>query len=199
MRPQMQRNGLTIRAFWSTLARHSRFLLPPFPFVDVTRATYWSVLGGAALWCLLLVAAPLLAAGGQPFSVLGDALYRFFDPICHQLETRSLTVAGHPLAVCSRCSAIYVAFLAGTVLFPLVRPLRTSAGLSRGWIAAAVTPMVLDAVLGAIGVHEPGFATRLVTGGIFGFAAVFVVLPPGLQAVREIALQRKSRRETSAA
>jgi len=167
--------------------------------VDVTRATYWCVLGGAALWCLLLVAAPLFTAAGQPLSAFGGALYRFFDPICHQLETRSLTVAGHPLAVCSRCSAIYVAFLAGAAVFPLVRPLRASAGLSRGWIAAAVAPMVLDAVLGAVGVHEPGFATRLVTGGIFGFAAVFVVLPPGLQAVREIALQRKPPGETPTA
>jgi uncharacterized membrane protein len=161
--------------------------------VDVTRATYLTVLGGAALWCLLLAAAPLLAAAGPPAAAAGEFLYRFFHPICHQLEERSLSLAGHPLAVCSRCNAIYFAFLAGVLVFPLLRPLRREEGISRAWIAAALAPMLADVALGVIGVHEPGMATRLVTGGVFGFAIAFVVLPPGLQAVREIALQRRTR------
>jgi uncharacterized membrane protein len=158
--------------------------------VGLTRRTYLTVLSGAALWCFLLVAAPLAVSAGPPAAFAGEAVYRFFHPVCHQIPERSLQLAGHPLAVCARCSAIYISFLVGVLAFPLARSPFTYTGLSRGWIAAALAPMLADVAMGILGLHTPGLETRLLTGGVFGFAAAFAVLPPGLQAMREIAARR---------
>jgi len=165
--------------------------------VGLTRRTYLTVLSGAALWCFLLVAAPLAVSAGPPASLAGEAIYRFFHPVCHQIGERSLQLAGHPLAVCARCSAIYVAFLLGVLVFPLVRSPYAYTGLSRGWIAAALVPMLADVAANLAGWHGAGVGTRLLTGGVFGFAAAFAVLPPGLQAVREMAARRAPRREVA--
>lgn len=84
-----------------------------------------TVLAAALLWCLAIVAAPLFEIG---------FLYRLFSTICHQLPDRSWFLQGHPLAVCIRCSAIYLGFLTA-----LVVRLPSSTRLLR--IALAVTAL----------------------------------------------------------
>jgi len=61
------------------------------------------LLGGATLWCLSIVAAPVLDLSG---------VYRFFAAICHQDPSRSWYLFGEPLPVCIRCASIYFAFTA---------------------------------------------------------------------------------------
>ncbi len=58
------------------------------------------------MWCLAIVAAPL----GH-----WESVYSFFSAICHQLPERSWNLAGSPLAVCIRCTSIYLGFLLGTL------------------------------------------------------------------------------------
>lgn len=65
--------------------------------------TYVALLAGSTLWCLAILAAPLFHL---PW------IYEFFSRICHQDPSRSWHVAGEPLAVCIRCTSIYVAFTA---------------------------------------------------------------------------------------
>jgi len=70
------------------------------------RKTRGILLLGSALWCLMIVAAPLLHA--QP-------IYQFFSIICHQIPSRSWVLAGSPLPVCIRCTCIYLGFFIGAV------------------------------------------------------------------------------------
>jgi uncharacterized membrane protein len=65
-----------------------------------------ALLTGAALWCAVIVAAPL-------FSI--RPIYAFFSLICHQAPERSWFLLGQPLPVCIRCSAIYFGFLIALV------------------------------------------------------------------------------------
>jgi len=65
--------------------------------------TYAALLAGATLWCLSIVAAPMLGLSW---------VYVFFSRICHQDPARSWSLAGEPLAVCIRCTSIYFAFTA---------------------------------------------------------------------------------------
>jgi len=65
--------------------------------------TYAALLAGATLWCLSIVAAPMLGLSW---------VYFFFSRICHQDPARSWSLAGEPLAVCIRCTSIYFAFTA---------------------------------------------------------------------------------------
>jgi uncharacterized membrane protein len=148
--------------------------------------TYVVVLVGALLWCGAIVLAPILAVLPEPFAAVGNVLYGLFSPVCHQIGERSLEVFGLPLGVCTRCTAVYVGFLAGVLLYPLVRSVNHPAYSPR-WIAAlAVLPMLVDVVMGWTGLHPVSGATRLFTGAFFGLIVPFVVLPALTEAVQEV-------------
>jgi len=134
----------------------------------------------------MIVAAPLLAHAPGPGHDLATALYRFFHPICHQYPGRSIHIAGEPLAVCSRCSAIYGAFLLGAMILPIVGGRWQFGRHSRLVLFLAVAPMVIDVLLGVFGIHEPTLVTRIWTGAIFGLAAALLVLPDAIEAVRSL-------------
>ena len=153
-------------------------------------AVYVAILGGTALWCGLIVLAPLLEAAGEQWSGPAGALYTFFHRICHQLEGRSLHLAGQPLAVCARCSAIYFAFFAGTLLYPLLYPLRTTGQPPRAVLVLAGLPMLLDVLAGLTGFHEATIATRVATGSVAGLILPFFLLPAAIGAVGQIITQR---------
>jgi uncharacterized membrane protein len=144
------------------------------------------VLGGAVLWCGLLVLAPLLAAAGEPWSAPAVGLYSFFHHICHQAEARSLHVGGEPLAVCARCFALYAAFLLGTLLYPLLRSLDTTEQPPRILLLAAGLPMLLDVLAGVTGLHDVTIASRLITGSIAGFILPFFILPAAIGGIGQI-------------
>jgi uncharacterized membrane protein len=146
---------------------------------------YIVALSAAIIWCALLFAAPLCVYAGGSWGSTGETIYAGFHRICHQMDARSLHIHGLPLAACSRCSAIYFAFLAGMVVYPLMRPLRVACSPSRTTLALALVPMLIDVVLGMLGVSESTMITRLVTGAWFGLMLPFVVLPVYLGAILE--------------
>jgi uncharacterized membrane protein len=86
---------------------------------------YIILLGGCFLWCAVLFLPPLLASEVAYFPQLSDALYRMFSKICHQDDARSFHLLGHKLAVCIRCSSIYLSFLFGVLFVPLFSCLLT--------------------------------------------------------------------------
>lgn len=118
--------------------------------------------------------------------MIGGWLYQFFHPICHQLEGRSLHVFGKPLAVCTRCSSIYFAFLAGTLLFPVLERHLRAVCSRRDLLLYAVLPMVVDVVLDELGVHASSGATRMITGTLFGLVVPFCIIPTAQEAVQEL-------------
>jgi len=147
--------------------------------------TYVVVLAGALLWCGAIVLAPILAVLPEPFTAVGSAMYGLFSPVCHQIEERSLEVLGLPLAVCTRCTAVYGGFLAGVLLYPLVRSVDHPVYPPRWITALAVFPMLVDVVMGWTGIHPVSGATRVFTGAFFGLIVPFVVLPALGEAVQE--------------
>ncbi len=146
---------------------------------------YLLALAGTAVWCALVVAAPGFMHAGGAWTPIGETIYTGFHRICHQIDARSLHLFGFPLAACSRCSAIYFAFLAGTVLYPFVRPLQTPHTPSRLTFLLALAPVLVDVGLAISGVHESGTLSRLITGAFFGVMLPFVVLPVYLGAILE--------------
>jgi uncharacterized membrane protein len=67
----------------------------------VKKKTYIALLAAATLWCISIVAAPLLGLSW---------VYSLFSRICHQDPSRSWHLAGEPLAVCIRCTSVYFGF-----------------------------------------------------------------------------------------
>jgi len=101
--------------------------------------------------------APVLDRAG---SLWGGALRIFYAPACHQMIERSLTLGGHPLAVCARCTGLYLGGVAG-----LVAAVGFLAGARRCprpfWLAAALAPTVVDGLLPWLGLPQLPVLPRL--------------------------------------
>lgn len=137
-------------------------------------------------WIVLICLPPWLMAVGQ--FTLAQIGYQSFSIICHQIPERSWEIAGFPLAVCSRCTAIYVGGLAGLLLHPLTRLQRgwlQPAGLSKGWLALALLPMLADVAFDLLGLRPNTFLTRTITGGLAGIALALYLTPTILAAGAE--------------
>jgi uncharacterized membrane protein len=150
------------------------------------RKTYGFILGGTILWCALVVLAPALAAWEMAPAGPSSIFYRLFDPICHQLDTRSFHLFGFPFAVCSRCTSIYFAFLAGTLLYPLIYDLRRPTLPPRVLMVVALVPMVFDAGAGFLGLYEDTFLIRTVTGALFGLVLPLFVVPAAIEGASQL-------------
>lgn len=155
------------------------------------RATYAVLVGGAVLWCSAIIAAPLLHDG--PFDSVSVFLYRFFQPICNQLDSHSFHINGAKTAVCIRCSSIYFSFLAGLLFYPLVRSLTNRSTPGRGWLFAAVAPMVIDVGLSICRIHESTSLSRMLTGSFFGIIAVFIIVPTLVDAMTGLSMKTRVR------
>ncbi len=151
--------------------------------MSLSRSTFFLILVGTALWCAGILAAPLLAAQGVPSA---ETMYGAFHQVCHQFENRTLHLAGKPLAVCSRCAAIYFGFFAGVLAYPFLRRVSQPRVPSWKMVAAACLPMVLDVVSGMMGLHEITTTTRLITGAAFGVLMPFVIVPVAIEAASQL-------------
>ena len=138
------------------------------------------------LWCAAIVLAPAFAAWEAAPAWTSSVLYRFFDPICHQIDARSFHLFGFPLAVCSRCSSIYFAFLAGTLLYPLIYDLQHPDMPSRAWLLVAFLPMVFDAGMSFLGFYDASFLTRTLTGALFGIVLPLFIVPVAIEGASQL-------------
>jgi len=122
----------------------------------------------------LIVIAPLAA---QSHPELATNIYRAFAVLCHQLPERSYFIAGHKLAVCSRCTGLYAGFVFTMLLYPLIRPIKTTIWPPREWLILAAVPMAIDFSLTFLDIWENTHTSRLLTGILLGSMSVFYVMP----------------------
>ena len=115
---------------------------------------------GTALWCLAIVSAPLFDL---------PAVYLFFSRLCHQLPGRSWHIHGEQLAVCIRCTSIYLGFLAGLVLLEKPRVL---------WFEAAITMNIAQWIF-SIFISDAELL-RVLVGGLLG-ATTAPIICSGLE------------------
>jgi uncharacterized membrane protein len=109
---------------------------------------------------------------------------------CHQMPDRSLFVFGYEMAVCSRCFAIYAAFLLGGLAFYFLRNRLKPFHIL--YYILLCLPMGIDGTAQLFGIAiprgiGPGFELiwttlsnnelRVITGAIFGLGSALFVLP----------------------
>src|ERR1041384_3751425 len=104
------------------------------------RLIYAALLAGTLVWLGLIWAAPWLAARHHYTWAL--LIYGSFSAVCHQLPERSFHLLGFPLAVCARCTGIYLGALTGLLLYPSVRRLKDETMPARWWLVAAAVPVL---------------------------------------------------------
>lgn len=136
---------------------------------------YAALLGLTAGWVGMIFLAPRLMAEGRPFAAA--LLYGAFSKICHQLPDRSFHVGGFPLGVCARCTGIYLGFAAGLLFLPLLRSPRHETFPDRRLLLLSALPLTIDFAGGLSGLFANTFLSRSLTGGLFGIATAFYILP----------------------
>jgi uncharacterized membrane protein len=127
------------------------------------------------VWFGAIIAAPYLMANNHLTSSL--ILYQCFSAICHQIPDRSFHYWGHQLGVCSRCTGIYGGFLAGLLLYPLLRNIGNGRFPARWWLVAAAIPMMIDFACDYTKILANTFSSRTLTGLLFGSVTAFFILP----------------------
>ena len=177
------------RLFFSCVLPTAYRLLPSGFRLPPSACSYFVWAAAAALvlgFVSLVVVAPAARAGGHTLSAF--FLYEMFGRVCHQIPSRAFYLAGHPFAVCARCTGIYFGFAAGVLLYPLVRSLNRTDFPARKWLLLAAAPAALDFALGFTGIWENTHLSRALTGALPGLAVAFYVVPGLLdlgQMVRE--------------
>lgn len=132
------------------------------------------------LWvalCCMIVAAPLLVVH---FPALAAMLYLFFAPICHQNPDRSFIIAGHALAVCHRCTGVYLGLLIGSLTPPLRLGSLSTPPQRRALVVCCTLPLLLDVALSSLGIWTNNMSSRFSTGLLFG-AMLSTLLVSGIE------------------
>ena len=128
---------------------------------------------GAVTWFALVTLAPVLP------TVLAAVVYAAGGIVCHQMPDRSFHWHGAQLAVCARCTGIYLGACSAVVLAPI--PPASYAGVAGSrarmtWLlAAAALPMVLSVAVEWAGLWQPSAIMRAGTGVLLGIAGAIVV------------------------
>jgi len=154
--------------------------------MNISARLLLSITWGALI--IAALAAPLLLS--RSFPTAAFFTYLPFSFICHQIPERSFVIFGHTLAVCHRCSGIYLGFFLGTLLSSFL--LRVPRRLWRACVLSASLLLALDALLPFTGIWSGFWLCRFLTGLIFGVvAAPFAVI--GLDEIlKTLSRQRKA-------
>ena len=141
----------------------------------------WACVAAVVLvWMGLIVGAPVAASGGH--ETLAFVIYHGLSGACHQMPERAFWIAGHPLAVCARCTGIYAGFALAVLLYPLAaRCLPTHGTPRREWLVLALAPTAFDFTLGITGLWANTHLSRSLTGAWLGAWLAFYVVPGVLE------------------
>ena len=131
---------------------------------------YISLLFLTFIWCITILLAPYLKSNNYSSSIL---IYFWFSKICHQLPERSFYFCGEKLAVCQRCTAIYFSFLAGILLYPLIRKINEK--WLRCFFYISIIIIVIDFLFGYINILQSTI-TILISGSLFGIGSSYLIV-----------------------
>lgn len=139
------------------------------------KINYLIFLSAAVLWCFLIILAPWLASEEHTFS--SGLIYLFFSKICHQISERSFFIFGKQLAVCSRCTGLYLGFLLGAIFYPIIFSFTRAWTPSRKLFVLPLALISIDVSIRVLHIAENTFASRFSTGMLLGTTAALFVVP----------------------
>jgi uncharacterized membrane protein len=129
------------------------------------------------LTVLMIFSAPYLAYKDHTY--LSGQFYHVFSSFCHQRPERSFFTWGYPLAVCARCTFLYIGILVGMGLYPL----RFRKGVPFIIVVICAAPMMVDGVTQLL-FRESTNEIRAVTGFLLGVILPFYVMPKFFESLK---------------
>lgn len=132
-----------------------------------SRVAVTLAIAAATLFVAGVVVIPLLQSAGFPSVGVGRLAY---TPVCHQMAERSLTLGGHPLGVCARCTGLYLGGLIGLYAGFAVGGVRRRRP-NPVWFAILAVPTLIDVALPFLGLE-----------GLSSLPRLLLAVPPGVLA-----------------
>ncbi len=94
-----------------------------------------------------------------------------FSAVCHQLPERTLHIDHVSIAVCHRCSGIYLGLVVMVLCFPVVRGLAILSSWAAALLAMSLGVLAFDWLAPYLGIVENTPLSRFGTGLFFGCMA----------------------------
>ena len=148
---------------------------------------------GAVGWAVLIVLAPLWDAAGNETDPAGRKTLAVIvrmagAQVCHQRPERSFHLHGRPLAVCGRCTGLYVSAALG-LLVATARSRRSDGSaaitgpawwpsrldIRAGWLTLAGLPTMVTWAMEVAGAWNPGSPLRAIAAVPLGVTAGWLV------------------------
>lgn len=118
-------------------------------------------------------------------NIFSDFGYIFYSKTCHQLDSRSFFFLGQKVAVCSRCTSVYIAFTFAVLIYPVFKNKENK--LPPIWLLIIASGLLLlDAGFDILDIFKNTFLSRIITGSIIGFLLPFYLIPGTINFVNEI-------------
>ena len=144
-------------------------------------------------WTAIIFLIPVFAGMGGIFAKIADFGYIFYSKTCHQIDERSFFIFGNKVAVCSRCSSTYAAFLISVIFYPFIKGLNNR-NLPSLWILmASLILLSADVFLDIFDIMSNTFFSRIITGGIIGFILPFYLIPGAMNFFDEIFVKMRKK------
>jgi hypothetical protein len=140
------------------------------------RLTVWCLAGGAVLWVVLLVAAPTWKGAAWPAARAAAALvFEAGARLCHQQQTRSVSIGGHSLPVCGRCTGLYLGGAFGLLVVAALGRSSLAARRNRRLLLTAAIPTLLTLWVERAWRADPGTLVRALSAVPLGGAAGWLI------------------------
>ncbi len=121
-----------------------------------------------AAWCTGIVLTPIIISVYPTEEMATGMFYKFYGVVCHQFDSHSFHIDGHPFAVCIRCTAIYFGFLIALIGIRFSSKLYNKKYDPFLLLICSTVPMMLDVGSSFTSFYEISTLSRLITGAIFG-------------------------------
>ena len=129
---------------------------------------------GTMIWFFVIILAPIFKSSEiYTLKYISNYLYFFFEPVCHQITERSIIIINAPLAVCTRCFAIYVGLFI-FLLFSIF--VKKTQNVNPAWIIFISLPTAVDVVIEKFGFYVNIPIIRFITGLLFGVAITYLII-----------------------
>ena len=142
---------------------------------NIAKMAYVIVLLSVLVWFTAIILPAFWQSQGN--LVAAFVLRKIFAPFCHQKVERAFFLWDYPLAVCARCTGIYLGVVLGSVIYPLIRDYRRSDVPATKYLIMALSPTTIDFLLKIFHIWENTHLSRAITGIIAGIAIAFYVVP----------------------
>ncbi len=149
----------------------------------VVLAVYLTTLTGSLLVISGVFLAPYLRS--NPSGHVSAFLYAIYSPLCHQIPDRCFTLRGFPTAVCGRCLGVYIGFVAGLLIFPLIKRPRDLSLPRVLFLFLFTLPLAVDGIAGLLNLWDSPISLRFTTGFLWGTPLPFYFVPGVASAVLE--------------